>query len=48
MMGDRFRLCVRLAKRLRGAAMQNLAAALQQAVVGSVLDERMLEVLAAA
>ena len=43
MMGDRFGLGVGVAQRLGRAAVQRLAAALEQAVVGRVLDQRVLE-----
>ena len=43
MMGDRFGLGVRVAQRLGRAAVQRLAAALEQALVGRVLDQRVLE-----
>ena len=43
MMGDRFGLGVRVAQRLGGAAVKRLAAALEQALVGRVLDQRVLE-----
>ena len=45
MMGDRFGLCVRLAQRLGRTAMQRLAAVLEQALVGCVLDQRVLEAI---
>ena len=45
MMGDRFGLGVRLAQRLGRAAVQRLTAALEQAVVGRVLDQRVLEAI---
>ena len=45
MMGDRFGLGVRVAQRLGGAAVQRLAAALEQALVGRVLDQRVLEAI---
>ena len=45
MMRDRFGLGVRVAQRLGGAAMQRLAAALEQALVGRVLDQRVLEAI---
>ncbi len=43
MMGDRFGLGVRVAQRLGRAAVKRLAAAFQQALVGGVLDQRVLE-----
>ena len=43
MMGDRFGLGVGVAQRVGGAAVQRLAAALEQALVGRVLDQRVLE-----
>ena len=43
MMGDRFGLGVRVAQRLGRAAVKRLAAALEQALVGGVLDQRVLE-----
>ena len=43
MMGNRFGLGVRVAQRLGRAAVKRLAAALEQAVIGRVLDQRMLE-----
>ena len=43
MMGDRFGLGVRVAQRLGRAAVKRLAAALEQALVGRVLDQRVLE-----
>ena len=45
MMGDRLGLGVRLAQRLGRAAMERLAAALEQALVGCVLDQRVLEAI---
>ena len=45
MMGDRFGLGVRVAQRLGRAAVQRLPAALEQARVGRVLDQRMLEAI---
>ena len=46
MMGDRFGLGrSRSRKDFGGAAMQRLAAALEQAVVGRVLDQRVLEAI---
>ena len=49
MMGDRFglgRACRQLvAQDFGGAAVQRLAAALEQAVVGRVLDQRVLEAI---
>ena len=45
MMGDRFGLGVRVAQRLGRAAVQRLPAALEQAVVGRVLDQRVLEAI---
>ena len=45
MMRDRFGLGVRLAQRLGRAPMQRLPAALEQAVVGRVLDQRVLEAI---
>ena len=49
-MGNDFRLSRRplwiVAQQLRGAFVQRLAAALEQAVVGGVLDQRMLEAIA--
>jgi hypothetical protein len=48
-MGDDFRLGHRavgiVAQKFGGAAVQRLAAALQQAVVGRVLDQRVLEAI---
>ena len=43
MMGDRLGLGVRVAQRLGCAAVKRLAAALEQAFVGRVLDQRVLE-----
>ena len=43
MMGDRFGLGVRVDQRVSGAAVKRLAAALEQALVGRVLDQRVLE-----
>ena len=46
MMGDRFGLGARRStQRVGSAAMQRLAAALEQAVVGRVLDQRVLEAI---
>ena len=49
MMGDDLRLRRRalgiVAQDFRGAAVQRLAAALEQAVVGRVLDQRVLEAI---
>ena len=46
MMGDRFGLGVALSRSDFGrAAVQRLAAALEQAVVGRVLDQRVLEAI---
>ncbi len=42
-MRDRFWFGVRVAQRLGRAAVERLAAALEQAVVGGVLDQRVLE-----
>ena len=42
-MSDRFGLGVRLAQRVGGATVQRLPAALEQALVGGVLDQRVLE-----
>src|SRR5208337_4648302 len=43
MMGDRFGLGVRVAQRLGRAAVERLAAALEKALVGRILDQRVLE-----
>jgi hypothetical protein len=45
MMGDRFGFGIRVAQRLGRAAMERLAAALEQALVGCVLDQRVLEAI---
>ena len=45
MMGDRFGLGVRTSQRLGRAAVKRLAAALEQALVGRVLDQRVLEAI---
>ena len=45
MMGDRLGLGVRVAQRLGGAAVKRLAPTFQQAVVGRVLDQRVLETI---
>ena len=45
MMGDRFGLGVGVAQRLGRAAVKRLAAALEQALVGRVLDQRVLETI---
>ena len=42
-MGDRFGLGVRVAQDFGRAAVERLSAALEQAVVGGVLDQRVLE-----
>ena len=46
MMGDRFGLRAAVAQDFRGAAVQRLAAALEQAFVSRVLDQRVLEAIA--
>ena len=45
MMGDRLRLALGFDQRLSSAPMQRLAAALEQAVVGRILDQCMLEAI---
>ena len=45
MMGDRLELSVRAEQRLGGAAMQRLAPALQETLVGRVADQRVLETI---
>ena len=45
MMGDRFRLGVGGAQRLGRAAVKRLSSALEQALVGRVLDQRVLEAI---
>src|SRR5271166_4623082 len=45
MMADRFGLGVRVAQRLGGAAVKRLASALEQALVGCILDQRVLETI---
>jgi hypothetical protein len=44
-MGDGLWLGAAIAEEFRGAAMQRLSAALQEAFVGRVLDQRMLEAI---
>src|SRR6516164_9427026 len=45
MMGDRLRLRAAFAQDFRGAAVQRLAAALEQAFISGVLDQRVLEAI---
>ena len=45
MMGDRLGLGVRGEQRLAGAAMQRLAPALQETLIGRVADQRVLETI---